>query len=105
MCGSCAPTKEFVRHPSSMLHASIVAVMIGERLGHHAPRRHSSCWRTPGTPGLRRAPVGTFGVVAVRCVSARDMDAAREVVTRACAAMQADAPALSELIGALRRGA
>jgi pentatricopeptide repeat protein len=49
--------------------------------------------------------VTTFGVVVAGCVASGDMDAAREVAREVVRrGLRWDAPALSELVGALRGG-
>ena len=62
-------------------------------------RRMLGCMERAGCP----PDVATFGVVVAGCVAAGDMDAAREVAREAIRrGLRWDAPALSELVGALR---
>ena len=62
-------------------------------------RRMLGCMERAGCP----PGVTTFGVVVAGCVAAGDTDAAREVAREAARrGLRWDAPALSELVGALR---
>ncbi|CAD6255185.1 unnamed protein product [Miscanthus lutarioriparius] len=66
-----------------------------------AARRMLGCMERAGCPPDAR----TFGVVAAGCVAAGDVDAAREVAREAVGrGLRWDAPALSELVAALRAG-
>ncbi|KAF8671342.1 hypothetical protein HU200_050055 [Digitaria exilis] len=64
-------------------------------------RRMLGCMDRAGCP----PDVATFGVVVAGCVAAGDVDAAREVAREAVRrGLRWDAPALSELVAALREG-
>ncbi|CAN6200128.1 unnamed protein product [Urochloa humidicola] len=67
-------------------------------MGRRRPKQQGRHWRT-GQPKQQ------FGVVVARCVAARDVGAAREVAREVITqGLRWDAPALSELVGALRPG-